>query len=236
MKHPSPLVFFEAHAGELGLSAWIGFRLHLLRCEACRARFERAEADARAATFDDRVDARLRAAGVAPTAGARSRGPWIAVPLAAGALVVLLLVFFRRPDPRLDEGDAPLRAKGGGTTFLVYVGRDGGVDLLGPECSPGDALQAQYRTSKKQYLVVGVDPDGRARTLVPVDGATSTETAPGLQSLPNSWVLDAARGRERFVGFFSDRPIDAARAEAAAKADKPTLEGAVAIVHECIKK
>jgi hypothetical protein len=235
VKHPSPLTFFEAHASELGLFAWVAFRVHLVRCDACRARFEREKADAAAATFDDRVDARLRAAGVTPAT--RSPMRWIAAPVAAGALVVLLLLIVRRPDRTLDDGGDTLRAKGGGTSFLVYVARDGGIDLLGPQCSPGDALQAQYRTSKKQYLVVGVDPDGHARTLVPVDGKTSTPTTPGsLQSLPNSWVLDAARGRERFVGFFSDQPIDAARAEAAAKADKPALEGAVAIVHECTKQ
>lgn len=238
MKHPSPRVFFEAHAGELGLGAWLGFRLHLMRCERCRTRWDEEHAAAESAVFDDRVDARLRAAGVTGTKKDPTR--WIMIPALAGVLVLLLVFFFRGPDRVHDDGGETLRPKGGTTsTFLVYVspkGGDGGVDLLGPTCAPGDALQAQYRTNRKQVLVVGVDPAGEARVLAPLDGKTSAPTTIGLQSLPQSWVLDEAKGRERFVAFFSDAPIDAARATAAAKAEKPALEGTIAVVRECTKR
>ena len=102
-------------------------------------------------------------------------------------------------------------------------------------CRPGDALQAEYRSEKPYLMIVGVDPENRARTLVPLDGTTSTPTRPSVQSAPQSWVLDAVRGRERFVAFFSDAPLDSTRAQAAALGDRPRLDGATVVVRECTK-
>jgi hypothetical protein len=130
-----------------------------------------------------------------------------------------------------------MRAKGG-SSFLIFVGNgdgDGGATLLGEKCRPGDALQAQYRSERPYLMIVGVDPDNQPRTLVPLDGTSSTAIRPGVHGAPQSWVLDGARGRERFVALFSDVPLDAARAHAAALEDRPRLEGAVAVVRECTK-
>ena len=232
--HPTPVVWFKLHAKDLSIPAWISLRAHTLRCAECKSRLanERRERAGIEALFDDRVADRLR--GVTASAEPSRRRvarAWFAIPAAALAVLMFLVI---RPRSGV-VGDDEMRMKGGASIFLVYVATPAGTDLLGDRCRPGDGLQAQYRTTKAQYLIVGVDPDLVARTLAPLDAATSTATAPGLQSLPQSWVLDAAPGRERFVAFFSDLPIDAARAQEAAKQEKPLLAGATAIVHECRK-
>jgi hypothetical protein len=224
-RHPSELSWFRFHAHDLPVLAWLSFRFHALRCDACGTRL-RNETRARAAV--EALLDRAKPAGPSPSRA------WIFVSLATAAAVAIVL-FIARPKPEIPNDDG-LRTKGGSASFVLHVAVDGGTDILGERCQPGDALQAEYRSDKPYVLVVGVDPANQARTLIPLDGAESMRLAgKGVETAPQSWVVDEAQGRERFVAFFSDAPIDSSRARSAALRDRPELEGAITIVRECTK-
>ncbi len=149
------------------------------------------------------------------------------MPVLATAAAALFVVW------ALPAGDE-LRAKGS-SAFEIYSTSPEGPVLLGQRCRPGDSLQAEYRSDRPYLLVVGVDPDDRARTLLPLDGATSMRITAGNQLAPSSWVLDEQPGRERFVAFFSDAPISAAVAHRTAMAGQPSLASTTVVVRECVK-
>lgn len=223
--HPSSLVWFRYHADDLPLFLWFRFRVHVARCAACSLRL-REEKSERA-----RVEAVLNGARPAPS---RRLPIWFGIPAVLGGAAVLFFLF--APRPKIEPGVEPdLREKGGGSSFFVFVKHDGGVLPISDACIQGDALQAQYKTDKAHVLVVGVDPEGEVRTLFPLDGTESTRAGVELETLPQSWVLDDVLGRERFVAFFSDEPLEARRAHAIARESEPPPPGVMVVVRQCTK-
>lgn len=229
-RHPSQLTWFKYQARDLHVFAWFAFRIHVATCKTCGERFRHEESER--ATVEALLDGSRRAVS-------RRAASWMALAMPAMALAALVLVFAFRRSSEVPAGTGPeetMRTKGDPTSsFIVYVRGDGGATVLGEACRPGEALQAQYRSDKPYMLVVGVDASREARVLAPLDAAASGRIGNGLESVPQSWVLDAARGRERFVAFFSDVPVDAAGARAAALEPVPRLEGATVVVRECTK-
>lgn len=229
MRHPSPLTWFRFHASDLGFAGWLAFRGHLVRCTDCRERCAR------------EVRERLAFEGESPVA--RGGGAAIALRFAMPAVAIIaMLVVWQlsarsgsRPTETAMNDQDTFRPKGSGTFDVLVVRGDEEV-LLGERCREGDALQARYASSSsKQMMVVGVDPHGTARVLFPLDGETSQAITPGPNLVGNSWVLDGEPGRERFVAFFSESPLRAEDARRAARAEKPSLPGATAIVRDCVK-
>ncbi len=208
MNHPFSRTWFQFHASDLSLRQWITFRLHVWRCQTCRQRLN-AELEERS-SFE----------------GARAPRRWILAPVAValGLSIVLL---------RVTQNTDDLRPKGGSRFDLIVA--DSPAHALGARCAPGDRLQASVRTERAHFVIVGVDPFGKTRTLFPLDGLQSAPRPEGLFQLPNSWTLDAAVGRERFVAFFSDEPIASEAAQQAAVLGRPSLNGAEAIVRDCSK-
>jgi hypothetical protein len=205
MKHYAELTWFGFHARDLTLPQWLAFRWHALRCAQCGARLDRELAERRA--FEGRAPRRW----------------WLAlIPLVVAASLLVVL-----NAPPVED----LTAKGG-SRFELWVG---GMKALGTHCAAGDALQARAESKRKYLLVLEVDPSGNARVLYPLDGTQSAALAGGPLTLPQSWTLDAAPGRERFVAFFSDAPVSAVDASRAARDVRPVLDGADAIVRECVK-
>jgi len=228
MSHPSSLTWFRFHASDLGFLGWISFRGHLLRCSECRVRCRREIVERRA--FEGATPPPRRVFAL------RLVLPIVAV----AAAVVIWQLSAGRGDNRGEElamNTEPdtFRPKGS-SVFDVFVVRGSDTALLGPRCREGDALQARYTSSgSRQLLVVGVDPHGTARVLLPLDGETSQPIAAGPSFVANSWVLDGEPGRERFVAFFSEAPLRAEDARRAAVSDRPQLTGATVVVRDCIK-
>lgn len=226
MSHPSPLTWFRFHAGELGVFAWMSFGAHRLRCAECRTRCQREVAE------------RVAFEGAEPVARPHYAFR-LALPILAVAACLLVWQLFARHAANeqlaLNMEPEGFRPKGA-SAFDLFVVRGEEEALLGPRCREGDALQARVASSRPgQIIVVGVDPHGTARVLFPLDGATSQAITPGPSLVPNSWVLDAEPGRERFVAFFSDAPLSAEDARRAALRDQPQLTGATVVVRSCVK-
>jgi hypothetical protein len=209
MKHISAMTWFRLESEALGPGDWLGLRLHLLRCPACRQ--VRAQ--------------RLRLAG--PAERGWSKVAWLSLTGAAAATIALLVGVTWQRQP-VDE----LSPKGGSAFTLLEA--DAGGAPLGETCRPGEVLQGEVRSTRRYVLVLSLSGDGASQVLYPAGGARSVELPKGRAAMPNSWVLDAAPGLERFVAVFSDEPLDLPTARAALDAGRPGA-GVEVLERHCLK-
>jgi len=215
-------------------------REHLPGCERCRGYYDRhlllARLDPRAPDAETRL-ARGLGFGAAPPA--RSRLAW-AVPLAAAAAVVLLVLLW----PRATAPPGGFQARGGAgdhggaTAILVYRVRPGGPPELlhdGDAIGATDELAVAYRNAagRKRLLVFGVDESGRVYWYHPawVDRAESPVAVPiepgGPRELPEAITHRLSGSRLTIHGVFTDRALTVRQVEAALRSGRLVVEGAI---------
>lgn len=180
MTHISALTWFSYESKSLSLGAWLGLRVHLVRCAACREQYRRRQA-------------------LAPL---QMRAPrtWglVAIAGAAAAAAVVLLTFTVQRSPLGDE----LTMKGSSRFVLHQVNA-----VLRGECQPGDVLQGEVFSSRPFGLVILLSESGAHQVLFPPGGNRSAVLKDRSVRMPNSWTVDREVGRERFIALFSDRPL-----------------------------
>jgi hypothetical protein len=126
----------------------------------------------------------------------------------------------------------------GGDLFALHVERAGGAVPLGATCAAGDQLMASYAAGHAYLLLLERDGEGRIQVLLPPGGTASARLAAPRGATTQSFVLDDAAGPECFAAFFSDAPLDAARAAEALASSSglPALDGAVTRMICCDKR
>jgi hypothetical protein len=184
--HISALTWFRFESGDLYFGEWLHLRLHLGRCETCRA-----QRDARQIIGEGRE------------VGQRRVRRTMTVLSGVAVLGVSALTVLQRPARGVDE----LTPKGGASTFNLAKVRPTAVPL-DEICAAGDVLQGELRTTKKYVLVIGAS-GASVQVLYPAGLTQSAEVGNGVLRMPNSWVVDSEPGLERFVALFSDTPLDA---------------------------
>lgn len=161
-----------------------------------------------------------------------SRAPLLAV-LAAGAVLVIVPLWSRcgataeaAANESTANGTAGDDARGGeplpGPTLSVMVSDSGGARALeaGDIVHPGDTLGFSVRTADRaQLTVVGVDGQGRARVHA---GPWHAEAG---APLTGEVVLDAVLGVQRYVAFACILPVAVDALLAAARAQRPGVDG-----------
>jgi hypothetical protein len=155
----------------------------------------------------------------------------LAILAAVGAAAAAFIVIRA---PRTD----PEWTSKGGDLLAVHVQTASGAVPLGATCAAGDRLMASYATEHAYLLLLERDGERRVQVLFPPGGTASAHLANARGTTPQSFVLDEVQGQECFAAFFSDAPLEAARAgEAlAATPGAPALPGAVVRVHCCEKE
>jgi hypothetical protein len=232
---PSELDWTRHLAGELGWLAARRFRAHVAGCEDCRRTLAAVSAERAAFAADPRRRADLavlqaRARELGPRRGRRSWRLAGLIAAAAGAASAAVFVF---RGPARD----PEWITKGGDLLAVHVETASGAVPLGATCAAGDQLMASYATEHAYLLLLERDGEGRVQVLFPPGGTASALLPSPRGTTPQSFVLDEVEGRECFAAFFSDAPIEAARAgdALAAAAGLPTLPGAVVRMSCCEK-
>src|SRR4051794_923857 len=175
---------------------------HLDECERCRLRFDRLRQEREA--FAQR--ARPAAFAEAVFARKRPRRWWWGLLVPAAALLALLMW------PGGGE-----RVKGEPAAAELFVKSGEGTARFDPErrYQAGDALQVVVSAARALQLTA-VDVEGEKTTVLAREAV-----APGKHKLDRSFVLDAGAGDERMVLLFTDKPLDDAEAEKAARGAHP---------------
>ncbi|MBX7113178.1 MAG: DUF4384 domain-containing protein [Myxococcaceae bacterium] len=157
-----------------------------------------------------------------------SKWAWaFAVPSFAAAMV--LWVMAPRPDTQTAKG---------ADFFTVVTKRGDDVKSLGATCAPKDQVRARFRSSQRYLLIVGVDATGDVQVLYPM-GGISSQTLSDTEGLsPGSWELDEKPGTQRFIAFFSEKPLavsDVTRVIRAKGASTPLLPKVNVVEQRCEK-
>lgn len=119
--------------------------------------------------------------------------------LVAAALAVFLLV------PREPE----VHFKGSLSSITLKRGETLSALTSGTPLQPGDALRFSVNAPAAGFAVVlERDDSGRVTVVAPFDARAPLAVGEGLTVLPDSAVLDAVKGRERFVTIFSPHAFD----------------------------
>jgi hypothetical protein len=233
---PSELEWTRHLAGELSWLAARRLGAHMAGCPRCRAALSAMDAERAAFSADPRRqrDLALLAARAAP-AGSGRRGRWWLAGLsglAAAAAATVLVFALRGPGPD------PEWISKGGDLLAVHVQTAGGAVPLGATCAAGDQLMASYVSGHAYLLLLERDGKGGIQVLLPPGGTASARLAAPRGATPQSFVLDEVPGQECFAAFFSDAPVDAARAAAALASGggAPLLGGAVIRMQCCEKE
>lgn len=224
--HPSELAWslYQGNA----LSPWQQwrFRGHLARCSRCRERAHTQGKEQMHFRTDPRRHGELaRLLGAAPAQAETRRPkqpspgrsiPWLylAPPLGVVGVVLLLL----QPAPTEPPG-WDLRPKGD-EYFVVYVKRGDAVVPLEEHCAPGDALRANYHTSKTHLLVLGRAGGEAPQVLHPFAGARSAVIGEAPAWTPGSWVIDAPPAPQELWALLSNGPISSEVAVEAVRSDR----------------
>jgi hypothetical protein len=142
----------------------------------------------------------------------RQRVAWLAAPVAA--LAVAMLVVVLRP------GDEQTQVKGD-AALLVYRNRGGQSELLrnGDRARAGDDLQLAYVRARPGYgVIVSLDGAGTVTLHLPEQDGQAVPLVPDARTnLPRAYGLDAAPGFERFFLVTSQSPFLASVAVEAAR-------------------
>lgn len=231
---PSELDWTRHLAGELGWLASRRLRAHVAGCAACRQALAGMAADRAAFVADPRRQRDLSAltARARTQAPRRPRRPWMLAGLAlAAATAAAAVVVLRMP------GREPGWIAKGGDLLTVHVETASGAVPLGATCAAGDRLMASWTTGHAYLLLLERDGERKVQTLFPPGGTASAHLAAPRGTTTQSFVLDEVRGQECFAAFFSEAPIDAARAGAAlsASTSAPQLSGATVRMQCCVK-
>jgi hypothetical protein len=114
----------------------------------------------------------------------------------------------------------------------LYVKSQGSTARFQPDRGywPGDVLQLVYSAARPYHLTAVELEAGRASLLF-----ASPVPAGARQKLDRSFVLDESRGDEQIILWFSEQPLDPARALKAAEAGVADL-GAAAHASYLIKR
>jgi hypothetical protein len=188
---------------------------HADECERCRARFEELRKQkeefaqrARPAAFAEAVLAR------------RSRFGWLRVAMWLALPAAALLAFVWWPA-------GGVRYKGEPAAVELFVKSGEVTARFDPErrYQAGDALQVVYSAARALQLTA-VNLDGEKLTILARDAI-----APGRHKLDRSFVLDAAEGDERIILLFSDKLLDDADAEKAARGGQPVAAMSSFLIH-----
>jgi hypothetical protein len=230
---PSELQWTRHLAGELGWLAARRLRAHLAGCARCRRALAAMDAERAAFAADPRRE-RDRAVLAARARTPASDRPmmWMFAGVAALATSAAVAFMLRAPGP-----DPEWSIKGG-DLLAVHVETAGGAVPLGATCVAGDQLMASYATGHAYLLLLERDGRGRIQVLLPPGGTASSHLAAPRGATTQSFVLDDVPGQECFAAFFSDAPVQAARAgEALARGGgAPALPGAFVRMVCCEKQ
>lgn len=234
---PSELEWTRHLAGELSWLAARRLGAHVAGCPRCRAALAAMDAERAAFSADPqrRRDLARLGARPAPSGSRRRRGLWWLSGLSglAAAAAAAVLVLARR-----GPGSDPEWISKGGDLLAVHVQTAGGAAPLGATCAAGDQLMASYASGHAYLLLLERDGRGGIQVLLPPGGTASARLAAPRGATPQSFVLDEVPGQECFAAFFSDAPVDAARAAAALATGEgtPRLGGAVIRMLCCEKE
>jgi hypothetical protein len=222
--------------GELEGDAAASTRAHVETCSRCQGWLEEArqrEAALMAAADEDALVARVVDRLGTPAQEQEERPSlwgWLLGhrPLVAGLAAACLLVVVvgvalidRGPGPGPGPAPGPIQIKGT-TSVKVFCQRqaDGRVVELEPgeRAGAGDALRFEVFSSRLRHvLVLALEASDRVTLYAPFDGARSASLEPGATTrLPGSVILEG-EADELLVFAFSEEPITAARARAAAR-------------------
>lgn len=232
----------STHYSELFWSRWLGdelslverwrLRRHLAQCQNCLQVTQDLRSERHQFENDDNWSAQVAKlkSGFAQEHKQPALGRWAFVAAVALATVIASTVGLRMPRADLSVKGADL--------FTIFVKSGDTVRPLGSDCAPGDMLRARYKSSKAYLLVVGVDGSGASQALLPFGGVASHKLEDTEAELPGSWALDERPGTERFVAFFSEKPISIAEAVKGietATDGQPKVVGANVIQLKCEK-
>ena len=185
-----------------------------------------------------RIAARLAAAereaaarSAASTSAGRARRRWFVGIMASAALAAGLL-WFVLPSLVGDGGTSSprddLRVKGGPSSMLTLVRERAGVSVTvrdGEALPAGEKVRFLYETRRSYVLVLSIESTGAMTVFHPHGGLRSAPVQPGRGVLAGAIGLDAARGDERVVAFFTDAPLSVERARALLDAAYPLTSG-----------
>jgi hypothetical protein len=142
----------------------------------------------------------------------RRRVSWLAAPVVAFAVALLVVV--------LQPGDEQTRVKGD-AALLVYRDRGGQSELLrnGDRARAGDEVQLAYARARPGYgVIVSLDGAGEVTLHLPEKDGEAVRLVPDARTpLPNAYGLDAAPHFERFFLVTSPSPFRASVAVEAAR-------------------
>lgn len=212
------------HAGELAGAEAAAVRAHAegcARCGALLAALAADDADFHARPFDDfsrAVEARLPRVRAESAVPPRRRSTFArAVPLALAASVAA--VFFL---PRLFDAPAEptVRVKGAAAVDFIIGGAGPNREAVdGERLAPGERLRLVVHPGERAHLLaLSVDAAGEVTALYARDGESLPVTPGATAVLPDSIAFEGA-GAERLYVLFSDRPLAAAEAARAARAE-----------------
>jgi hypothetical protein len=212
-----------------------GAESHIESCERCRAAFQTLRADCDHFDRDifprtlGKVRQRLeQPANRFDLSWLNLKQLWPAAGLAAAAAAVLLVVPRTLSHP---EDDYDIGVKGG-PAIQVYGLHAGAVRNLatGSRVAVGDRLRFVVDSSGYEYLLIAsVDGAGNVSAFFPSSGSSSASIPRGRSEAPGSVELDAARGPEVLMGYFSHQPLELEKIAPQLKANAdhpPRIEGA----------
>jgi len=186
---------------------------HVDECERCRLRFE--ELRRQREEFAQRARPAAFADAVLTRRPSRKWMWWSALLPALGLLAFVLW-------PASGE-----RVKGDPAAVELFVKSGEATARFDPErrYQAGDALQVVYSAARALQLTA-VNLDGDKLTIL-----AREPVAPGRHKLDRSFVLDAAEGDERIILLFSDKLLDDAEAEKAARGGQPVAASSSFLIH-----
>ncbi len=169
---------------------------------------------------------------------ARRRLAWAALPAAAAAVVLALVLRPLLTGPT--DGVGPTERVKGGPLLVVYRKGEDAVEQLaeGDAVRTGDLLQIGYNAAGAVHgVIISIDGRGRATLHFPRTSQESTRLKQeGEQLLPYAYELDDAPAFERFFFITGQRPLDVGalmkQAESMASAGRDSLSppsGAAAV-------
>jgi hypothetical protein len=201
---------------DLELERWLAEDLPAERARAAtaadRARLEELRGEHAAFLASVDVGAEIRAIGQRVARAARAgqepriatRRTWLVSggALAAAALVIVLALRGRRPDP-----DDDLRPKGGSIGLVIHVATGSGSQpIAGADpVHPGDRIRFEVSVPGPGYLaVVGIDSSGTATVYYPFGGTAPAKIDAGAGAvLPGGVELDATLGDEQIYAVYA---------------------------------
>lgn len=199
---------------------WLpGVQAHVTSCSSCTTQLDALRAQATAfvaARPTERFQTQL--ASRANVSQSKTPRAWLAAVTVAAMAAVLWLVV---PQPHDDSG---ITLKGSMTSITLKRGelqRPATPDL---RLEPGDALRFSLHVPHDGFAVVFErDVTGKVTVVAPFAATSPAAVNAGTQTLPDSAVLDAVRGPERFTTVFSDRPFDVQAVSTALARGEPSL-------------